>query len=524
MPLMGSLYLGTSGLQTSQNSLNTTGHNITNANTVGYTRQQILYNTRRYNTLSKSTAKISNEQVGLGVQYSKTRAVRDVFLDKTFRKESGRSMFYETSTNALDEVETLLGEFSGEEFSDGLENFWTAIQELVKDPTSATVQGLFVQRASQLTERAKAVYDGLVDYQNKLNTSISGMVDQINAIGHDIALLNDQIVEIQAAGIETPNDLRDQRDLLLDELGKLVNMTYTENVEGYVAIQIEGTDFLKGDQVYEIGLSTDAVTGFVTPYWKFAANWRTNDAGERYLDISGAQVFDLKKEISTQMNTDVGQLKATLLARGDKHATYKDIDVEGGSTDINTYNTDIAQSVIMNVEAEFDQLMQRLTTAVNTVLESASNQYKPLFVMVDPAEGFTTTNIIVNPWYVDSPTNLSMMKADDQADYETAQKLAQVFQDERYTLNPNVATKVSFLQYYNGLVTQVANSAYVNRAISESQENTVSSIDEARQQIAGVSTDEELQYMIMFQNAYNASSRYINVVNDMLEGLLTTLS
>ena len=224
------------------------------------------------------------------------------------------------------------------------------------------------------------------------------------------------------------------------------------------------------------------------------------------------------------MNTDVGQLKATLLARGDKHATYKDIDVEGGSTDINTYNTDIAQSVIMNVEAEFDQLMQRLTTAVNTVLESASNQYKPLFVMVDPAEGFTTTNIIVNPWYVDSPTNLSMMKADDQADYETAQKLAQVFQDERYTLNPNVATKVSFLQYYNGLVTQVANSAYVNRAISESQENTVSSIDEARQQIAGVSTDEELQYMIMFQNAYNASSRYINVVNDMLEGLLTTLS
>ena len=144
--------------------------------------------------------------------------------------------------------------------------------------------------------------------------------------------------------------------------------------------------------------------------------------------------------------------------------------------------------------------------------------------MVDPAEGFTTTNIIVNPWYVDSPTNLSMMRADDQADYETAQKLAQVFQDERYTLNPNVATKVSFLQYYNGLVTQVANSAYVNRAISESQENTVSSIDEARQQIAGVSTDEELQYMIMFQNAYNASSRYINVVNDMLEGLLTTLS
>ncbi len=516
MPLMGSLYVGTSGLQASQNSLNTTGHNITNTDTTGYTRQQILYNTRRYNTLLKSTAKISNEQVGLGVQYSKTRAVRDVFLDKTYRKESGRSMFYQTSTDALDEVETLLGEFSGEEFSEGIANFWKSIQELVKDPTSSTIQGLFVQRASQLTERAKAVYDGMVDYQNKLNTTVTSLTETINSYGHQIATLNDQIVHIEVGGVETPNDLRDQRNLLLDELGKLVNMTYTENAQGYVSIQIEGTDFLKGDQVYEMGLATDGTTGFVTPYWKFGAKMRTDDEGKDYLDISNAKVFDLTNEISTAMNSDIGQLKAVLLARGDRHATYKDME------DLDTYNRDISQSVIMNVEAEFDQMMNRLTTTINDVLEGAG--YQPLFMAVDATEGFTTTNTIVNPWYKDSPSNLGFMKPDDKADYETAAKLAEAFQDEKWTLNPNVATKVNFVQYYNSLVTQVANSGYVYNALTESQQNTVSSIEEARQQIAGVSTDEELQFMVMFQNAYNASSRYINVVDSMLEHLLNSMA
>jgi len=512
---MGALYVGSSGLRTSQNSLNTTSHNVANSDTVGYTRQQILHSTRHYTTILKSTAKISNEQVGLGVAYSKTRAVRDVFLDKKFRKESGRSMFYEASTNALDEVEILLGEFSGEEFSQGLDNFWRSIQELAKDPNGATKQGLFVQRATQLVERGKAVYDGLVDYQNKLNDTISGMVDKINSIGREIGVLNDQIVTIEAADVEAPNDLRDRRDYLLDELGKLVNMSYTENVEGYVHIQIEGTDFLKGDQVYEIGLQTDKVTGFVTPYWKFAAQQKKDANGEEYLDISRAKVFDLDKEISTAMDTDVGKLKAVLLARGDRHATYEDIQ------DADTYNKEISQSIIMNVEAEFDQMMYRLVTSINEVLEKAG--YDPLFTKVEDEEGFTATNTIVNPDYVDSPTKLGFLCKDDKVDYATAAALEEMFQREQWTLNPNVATKVNLVQYYNSLVTQVANSGYVYQGIMESQQNTVSSIEEARQQIVGVSTDEELQYMVMFQNAYNASSRYINVVNEMLEHILNTL-
>ena len=83
--------------------------------------------------------------------------------------------------------------------------------------------------------------------------------------------------------------------------------------------------------------------------------------------------------------------------------------------------------------------------------------------------------------------------------------------------------KTTFVDYYTDLVSQVANSGYVFRSIYENQVNTVEATQSAREQVVGVSTDEELSNMIKFQNAYNASSRYINVISEMLEHILSTL-
>ena len=118
MGLMGSLYIGTSGLQTGQNALNTVAHNLTNASTVGYTRQQILLNDRPYNTLSINARSVANQQTGLGVCYAQTRQVRDYFLDRTYRKEDGRCAFYQVSYETMAEVEELLGEMDGKTFGE----------------------------------------------------------------------------------------------------------------------------------------------------------------------------------------------------------------------------------------------------------------------------------------------------------------------------------------------------------------------------------------------------------------------
>lgn len=92
MSLMGSLYTGVSGLQTSNNALNTTAHNMSNLDTQGYTRQQVAQGTRNYVTLQASATK-NWMQTGLGVNYTRTRQERDTILDRNFRRESGRSAF-----------------------------------------------------------------------------------------------------------------------------------------------------------------------------------------------------------------------------------------------------------------------------------------------------------------------------------------------------------------------------------------------------------------------------------------------
>lgn len=589
MPLMGSLYIGASGLQTSQNALNTTAHNLSNIDTVGYTRQQIQQSDRSYLTLSVDIRSVSNKQTGLGVVYSRVKQVRDYFLDKTYRKESGRSMFYEVSTEVLEEVESQLGEMNGEAFQTTITDFWTAVQELAKDPSSSVTQGLLVRKASELVERAGAVYEGLSSYQDNLNRQVMLQVEKINDYGQQLLTLNDSIRAIEAGGVESANDLRDARNQILDELSELADITYGEDLYGNVYVRIEGEDFVKGGTCYEIGLDVDSTTGFYTPFWPQNANYTIQADGTRKYNIENAKVFNLDREISSDMNTDIGGLKSMLLARGDHRADY---------TDMSADNYDaVSQSVVMNVQAEFDQLIHNIVTKVNSILADAAgvesgnlkladgtvlqgaafceveedgylrlgdgspiqlfskattDGYKKVtaqrelldangngtgtygaaeeywvYVQEDAAVSdslYSIRNLDVNQELMQSPSKLGFIMEDGSVDIKTAEALKAAFTEESYTLNPNVKKKTTFVDYYKDLVSQVANSGSVYRSIYTNQENTVEATGSAREQVIGVSSDEELSNMIKLQNAYNASSRYINVISEMLEHIISTLA
>lgn len=551
MPLMGSLYIGASGLQSGQNALNTTAHNLTNIDTTGFTRQQTLLSSKRYITISKNPAAVSDQQYGIGVNLSAVRQVRDYFLDQTYRKESGRSTFYEASTDVLGEVENVLGELNGEDFQTSLTNLWTAVQELSKDPSSSVTQGLLVQRSAEFINRANAVYQDLTNYQDNLNKQIKEKVTTINQYGKQIQVLNDQIRKIECGGIEHANDLRDTRNQILDELGKLCKMTYSEDSTGNVSVRIENSDFVRGDLFYEIGLDASDATGFYTPFWIKDAEYTVLADGTKKYNIEGAEVFNLDQTVSSSLDTDIGGLKALLLARGDHRSNY---------TDINNNYDSISQSIVMNVQAEFDQMIHSVTTRINGILAEVYDPSRgymcdkdgsplQLFQKVttdgyekvtdaggnvtwkyaeeDPARTdtlYTLGNLQVNANLLREPSMLSFKKADGSADYDTTDKLKAAFTDESYTLNPNVLKKTTFVDYYKDLVSQVANTGSAFQNIYENQQTTVEATYNAREQIVGVSSEEELSNMIRFQNAYNASSRYINVINELLEHIISTLA
>ena len=557
MSLMSSLYIGVSGLQTSNNALNTTAHNMSNLYTQGYTRQQVAQGTRNYLTQARYADK-NWIQTGLGVNYTRTRQERDWILDKNYRREAGRTAFYDVSAASIAEIEYILGESNeGHEFSKALydeengDGLWHAVQELAKDPTSSVNQDLFVTKAYEFITKARAVYNSLCDYQDNMNRTVKIDVDKINAYAQEIESLNRSIMRVEG-GPEHANDLRDRRNYLLDELAKIGNISYEENISGYVSVQFEGVDLVKGGLVNEMCLYTDPKTGFYTPYWKMLANFDKFDADGNPIvseeNIQGAKVFNLTQKISSVYNTDIGSLKSTLFARGDHRATYDEInDVNtDGKYEEGWYNTHISQSLIMNVQAEFDQLVHHIVTKINDILADAAdratmlnpgsdylrdengNPYQLFQLMVDeqdgkPETGWTVRNILINTELRQNPSLLTFRLDEHSEDNETMEALKKAFEEAIYTLNPNVTTPVSFKDYYKNLVAQIANNGSVFRAVQENQTVATDALLSAREQIVGVSSDEELTNMIMYQNAYNASSRYINVISEMLDHLLSTL-
>lgn len=592
MPLMGSIYVGTSGLQTSQNSLNTTAHNLSNLDTQGYVRQQVLHADRVYNTIKAGTPSTSSQQVGLGVTYDKVRQVRDYFLDKSYRRENGRTAFYSTQYESITEVEDLLDEFNDEaSFNYSMTKLWETLNELAKTPDDTTVQRMLVQNAQSFLTNATQVYQGLVDYQSELNNQIRDKVDTINKLGHQIAALNDEIRKIEVGGVESANDLRDVRNKALDELSGLAHISFEEDIYHAIKVQLEGVDFVTTDSVNEIGLELDARTGFVNPYWEINAEIKIDPAtGEEKKDLSNAMVYNLYILATPDNYTDIGSLRSMLYVRGDKVADFTDIPVKpvmpeasefsSGASDpgyvaaiaqyrldmvaysdkVEYYNHTVSQSVCMNIQAEFDQLVHNVVRTINDVLKQAYDSHdgtymadvdgSPLQLFVKkegPGYTYNSTtgewdevpedlvddyrtdtlysipNLIINPSLIREAGLLKFKFSDNTVDYDTAKKLVDAFDADNYCLNPNVTTKCSLNTYYTNLVSQVSNTGSVYKNKTESWQATVDSIDHAREQVLGVSSDEEISYMIKFQNAFNAASRYINVVDEMLEHIITQL-
>lgn len=581
----GSLSIGVTGLQNAQTALNTTANNLANVDTTGYVRQQVLFADRNYLTFNTSAA-ISKQQSGLGVKIADVLHTRDIFLDRSYRTESGRHAFYQATCAATEEVETYFQEMEGQEFQNALEDFWQSFQELSKAPDDSIYQNLVIQKAQLFTSRATAVYSGLQSYQQNINTQISDDIDKVNELGKTIYKLNQQIQKVEAGDIETAMTLRDARDQALDELSALVEIDYHETEDGSVKVSIEGVEFVDEVTYHPIEKNVDALTGYITPYWGYLSN----EEKGKYVNV-----FEFTKDISTANKNDMGELKALVLARGDRVANY--LDVLGMDQD--TFNDTTGMSVMLKAEAELDQLIHGIVTAINDLFcpnveaadtisgltggtatsidvtledgtvvtltgdtkildtkncaTGADGELPPqeLFTRIgterytkatytdangtheiyiyneedmnDTSKQYTLASLQVNEALIAQETALPHLKANGEVDYSLAASLAAVWDKTMLTLNPNDTKACSFKDYYESMIGELATLGNVYSSTASSLSGTVESVDNQRQQVIGVSSDEELTYMIKYQNAYNAASRYINVVDAMIEHLITQL-
>lgn len=370
---MAGLFIGTTGLKTAQTALNTTAHNLSNINTSGYTRQQVTFSDTQYVRVNTSD-KVSSPDYGLGVAVSEVRRIRDQFIDQAYRNENSRLGFYESQYKAIEEIEDQFGEMQGVTYESYLINLYNSVNELAKNPTSTVARSSLIQNATAFIEKSENVYKGLKDYQTTLNTQVKNMVDSINKLGDKIYTLNKKISKIESTGIEDANDLRDERDAAIDELSKYIDITYYENDSKEVVISAEGIPFITMGELAKMDTRVVEGTNLVVPTWP---------GYER-------DVYDLSTEASNVDDTDKGELKGLLIARGNMVVDYTVVPEAPSSSDYDMstadgraayqeaynkyykaqeyYNTYIEPSAILSAMAGFDKLVNGIVEKINNIL------------------------------------------------------------------------------------------------------------------------------------------------------------
>lgn len=604
----GSFYVGNSGLVNAQNAINVTANNLANVDTPGYVREQVRFSDKSYITRVNPTIRTNMQQNGLGVSVSDVAHARDIFLDKAYRRENGRSEFYSSMYNAVAYVEDILQETDGEEFKQSVADLWKAFQEFGKDPSNSTNQSLILQKSELFLSRTTSVYSDLQKYQENINEEISDKIDRVNEIGKRVNELNYEIMKVESNGLETAMTLRDERDYLIDELSGYLNIEAKENSTGQVIIKAEGVTFVDEDGFNKIGLRVKESakgTGFYTPFWGHLSDAAKGETG--YTDV-----FDFSMDISTEYNNDIGSIKALLYARGENYGEYEYLDTEAQANFSQEFKDKYAYSkiddcVVAETQAEVTYLLHKVILAMNDILvpnktmsdeeiqaaagngatsitayDANGKEYQitsstkildaencnvgadkklppeelfvrdncerytevtytdqdgntqTLYVYNEENEYDTNTlykigNVSINPDLLKEVTKMPVYRQNGTADSNGAvdmtlgTKITAAWQQTSMVIAPDDTVPCNFEDYYDKIIDRLGISGNVYYTASQTMSATVASVDNQRQQVIGVSSDEELTNMIKYQSAYNAASRYITVISEMTDTIVSGL-
>lgn len=220
------LNIGKTGLYAYQAALNTTAHNISNAETEGYSRQVM-------GQQAAKALKMNNTygMAGTGVNVTGVTQLRNEYYDVKFWKNSTVYGDYFTKMHYMTKVENYFNEIELEGFTKSFNSMFDSLQELSKNPSSLTVRTQLTNFGKSLTEYFNHLSTGLKGIQEECNFEIKNKVDQINSIAQQVAAATKQINTLEVGGVRA-NDLRDQRALLIDELSEIANVSVTEKIVG----------------------------------------------------------------------------------------------------------------------------------------------------------------------------------------------------------------------------------------------------------------------------------------------------
>ncbi|WP_339251377.1 flagellar hook-associated protein FlgK [Sporosarcina sp. FSL W8-0480] len=482
------------GLYAQQTGLYTTGNNISNANSLGYTRQRVNMQATQGLTASPGL-------IGTGVEASSIQRIRDTFVDNQFRQESNKLGYWESRSNAISQIEDIVGEPSEYGLQKSLSEFWSSLQTLATSPSSSGAKAIVIQRGQDVAESFNHLHSSLTEAQANVGKEISFSTDKINSLLKDVARLNGQISGMESAGY-LPNELYDQRDLLLDELSTYLPIeTKYEKTGGRTSAIAEGTvtvslkmndgtkiELVKGKESGELGINP-------TDLHASEGNQLIQGINVKAVGETEFANTDLAKF------SDSGKLKSLINSYG--------------------YGTGDGNGLYPDMIADLNKMAAAFANEMNIVHSTgfdSNGNYREInfFDAKVPGQAFTAGNIVVNEDLVRDPNLLAVSKsADEKADAENAKALLAIQKNGLPGLDG-----ATLQDFFSGIIGKLGVNGQQAQRMAFNTASLQGAAANRRDSISAVSLDEEMTDMIRFQQAYNASARMITVIDETLDKII----
>ncbi|HBV86032.1 MAG TPA: flagellar hook-associated protein FlgK [Desulfosporosinus sp.] len=531
-------------LASQQAALNITGHNIANANTEGYTRQVGNLTTTTPYTISVAGGKMS---LGSGVTLETVTRARDAYVDRQFRGETSKQQYWAGREDTLQKIEGILNEPSDNSLHTDMDNFWNAWSDLSKNPENMGARSVVRERALTLTESFHHIAQQVSDMRENLNSSINVQIHQINSYGQQIKDLNDQIKRSEVAG-DNPNDLRDQRDLIVDQLSKLVSVRVVETKDpSFTDRNVNNFKVIIGNENSPENntLVDDSTVRFLEePPPQKLINGHTSS-----LVVWSDDLNPVKKEVD--LGSKVGMLAANIEIRdvdlpkfGDQfdklaqgiasavnalHQTGQGLTAETqtdsvvGPVGINFFTNGSNPATTNPPELP---VITASTITLNFIIENDLNRIAtgtiPLNNETDPpthaqdAEG--------NPLVTVGDGSIARALSSLSGGWSALKDLiASGKFGEIDGIPQNPVSGASFGDYYGSNVAQMGVDVQQAERMKAGQDVLVIHLSNQRESYSGVSLDEEMTNLVRFQKSYSAAARMVTMMDDMLDTIVNRM-
>ncbi len=445
MSIIKGLYIGKRAILSQMEAINTTGQNIANVNTPGYSRQRLEVKSMVY-----------GDEDGLYIL--RACRIRDRFIDQRIWAENSSLGNWRMQTLMYGQVESVFLEPSEYDLNNALAEFWNSWEELATNPENMASRSTVVQSGMAVAQHINSLDSQLKSLREVADGYVEDRVAQINDIASRIADINTKLVAMEASG-EEASEVRDSRDLLIDQMSELVDVTVLERENGQISLLIGGRAIVDG------------------PEFTAIETQQSSNGGMMVSDI-------VWSNDGTSVRISGGELAGLLVMRDE---------------------------VIPGILAGVDQLASTLINAVNAI--HATGYGLDGSTGLDFFTGTGAFDIECNSEIVEDVRKVAASQNGEAGDNSIALAIAAL-------ANQNIAPNNTDLgTFYSDIVNTLGAQSRSASVMEESAGMFATHIKEQRESISGVSLDEEAANLINFQRAYEAAAEYISVI----DGLIGTL-